>query len=112
LFTAIASDNVQSAMTPQNIANTLHGLANMEAVLLRRVAVPMDTMAAQSDALAREAGGMNAQEMANSVWALGQLRWHITQGVQRALEVWLMDLAWELHYQGPSTLLLGLANSC
>jgi glutaminase len=111
LFTAIASGDVQGAMNPQGVANTLHGLANMEAVLLRQVAVPMDTQAALCDTLAREASGMTAQGLANSVWALGQLHWHITQGVQSALEVWLMDRACELNHQNLSNLLLGLADT-
>jgi hypothetical protein len=58
----------------------------MEAVLLRQIAVPMDAQAALSDGLARAAGDMSEQQIANSVWALGQLRWHINPCVQRALE--------------------------
>jgi hypothetical protein len=107
LFAAI--DRVWANMIPQEVSNTLYGLANMPAVVVCEVDVPPKTHAQLCSALVREAQRMTAQQVANSIWALGQLRWHFDDGVKGALEAWLMERGSELTPQGVSNTLLGLA---
>jgi Protein of unknown function (DUF1601) len=107
LFAAI--ERVWVHMIPQEVANTLYGLASMPAVVDREVHVPPRTHANLCSALMRQAPRMTEQQVANSAWALGQLRWHFDDGVEGALEAWLMEHASELTPQGVSNTLLGLA---
>jgi hypothetical protein len=104
-----APDRVWDGMIPQAVSNTLHGLASMPAVVDREVDVPPRTRTKLCSALVREAPNMNGQTCANSVWALGQLRWHFNDDVKAALEAWLTERALELTPQNVSNTLLGLA---
>jgi hypothetical protein len=104
-----APDRVWDSMIPQEMSNTLYGLASMPAVVDREVEVPPRTRAKLRSALVREAPGMTEQVVGNSVWALGQLRWHFDDDVKGALEAWLTERALKLTPQGVSNTLLGLA---
>jgi hypothetical protein len=104
-----ATDRVWDSMIPQAMSNTLYGLASMPAVVDCELDMPPRTHGKLCSALMRHAPRMIGQEFANSVWALGPLRWHFDDGVKGALEAWLMERASELTPQGVSNTLLGLA---
>jgi hypothetical protein len=72
-----AVDRVAERKIPQDVSNTLYGLARMSAVSDREVDMPPSMHAKLSSALVREAAGMFGQQVANIddiIWALGQLR--------------------------------------